>query len=271
MTGLAAAGAMVCVMLLSWWSQRWLGPGLRRHRDRYTREARGRLDALFLFVDPGRLWAGAVALAILAAATAFMITASGAIALLAGVAGWRAPRLLVAALWRRRVRRFEQQLPMALLMLASALRAGVALTPALRQVVDQGGGPLAQEFGLMLREQRLGVPWDEALEHLNTRMPAESTLLVVAAMRIAARTGGNLAEALDSIGHTLLARLHLQDRVRALTSQGRLQAWIMGALPLLLLAVLDWLEPDAMAPLWQTPEGGLCWGWWSGLKSWASG
>ena len=96
---------------------------------------------------------------------------------------------------------------------------------------------------------------DEALEHLNMRMPAESTLLVVAAMRIAARTGGNLAEALDSIAHTLQARLRLQGRVQALTSQGRLQAWIMGALPLLLLAVLDWLEPDAMAPLWHTPQG----------------
>ncbi len=255
MTWLAAAGAMVCVMLLAWWSQRWLRPGLRRYRERYTQEVRGRLDELFLFVDPTRLWVGAVALASLAAATAFMLTSSGAGSLLAGAAAWRAPRLLAAALWRRRVRRFEQQLPMALLMLASALRAGVALMPALRRVVDQGGGPLAQEFGLMLREQRLGVPWDEALEHLNMRMPAESTLLVVAAMRIAARTGGNLAEALDSIAHTLQARLRLQGRLRALTSQGRLQAWIMGALPLLLLAVLDWLEPDAMAPLWHTPQG----------------
>lgn len=61
--------------------------------------------------------------------------------------------------------------------------------PALSQVAALGGGPVAQEFGLMLREQRLGVPWDEALERLNVRMAGESTTLMVVAMRISARTG----------------------------------------------------------------------------------
>lgn len=257
MTWLAMGAALVCAMLLAWQAQRWVEPVLRRHRERYTREAGSRLAALFVFIEPARLWMGAVALSSLAAALAFAATSSGIAAALAGTAAWRLPRFLVSALHRRRVRRFEQQLPMALLMLASALRAGVSLMPALRQVVALGGGPVAQEFGLMVREQRLGVPWEEALEHLNARMAAESTSLVVAAMRISARTGGNLAEALDNIAQTMRARLQLQDRVRVLTAQGRLQAWIVGALPLLLLAVLDWLEPASMAPLWHTPQGWL--------------
>ncbi|MGE8656936.1 MAG: type II secretion system F family protein [Achromobacter sp.] len=255
MIWLAMATTLACITLLAWQAQHWLAPALLRHRERYAREAGSRLEELFVFVEPARLWAGAVALAALAAALTLMATSSGVAAALAGVAAWRVPRRLVKALHRRRVRRFEQQLPMALLMLASALRAGVALAPALRQVVADGGGPLAQEFSLMLREQRLGVPWEEALEHLSSRMAAESTTLVVAAMRLSARTGGNLAEALDSIAQTLRARLQLQDRVRVLTSQGRLQAWIVGALPLLLLAVLERLEPDSMAPLWHTPQG----------------
>ena len=74
-------------------------------------------------------------------------------------------------------------------------------------------------------------------------------------MRIAAQTGGNLAEALESIAQTLRAQLQLQAKLRALTSQGRLQAWIVGALPLLLLAVLDRLEPEIMRLLWHTPMG----------------
>ncbi|MNI66523.1 Bacterial type II secretion system protein F domain protein [compost metagenome] len=163
--------------------------------------------------------------------------------------------MTVEMLRRRRARRFEQQLPMALLMLASALRAGVALPTSLRHVVEQSGAPLAQEFGLMLREQRLGVPWDTALGNLQSRMPADSTSLVVAAMRIAAQTGGNLAEALESIAQTLRARLQLQAKLQALTSQGRLQAWIVGALPLVLLAVLNELEPEIMGLLWHTPMG----------------
>lgn len=255
MIWLAAGGAMVCVMVLAWQAQSWFTPALRRYRELYTQEAGVRLSELFLFIDPAQLWMAAIAGAVLVATVAFAATASGIIAAVTGLAALRAPRMLVDGLRRRRARRFEQQLPMALLMLASALRAGVALTTGLRHMVDQGAAPLAQEFGLMLREQRLGGPWDQALENLNVRMAADSTSLVVAAMRIAAQTGGNLAEALESIAQTVRARLQLQAKLRALTSQGRMQAWIVGALPLLLLAVLDRLEPEIMGLLWRTPLG----------------
>ncbi|WP_088155331.1 type II secretion system F family protein [Achromobacter xylosoxidans] len=255
MIWLAAGAAMISVLLLAWRVQSWFAPALRRYREVYTQEAGLRLSEVFLFIDPAQLWAGAVACAAMAAGLAFAATGSGLVAALAAAFASRLPRALVNALRRRRARRFEQQLPMALLMLSSALRAGVALTTGLRHVVEQSGAPLAQEFGLMLREQRMGVPWDAALENLRDRMPADSTALVVAAMRIAAQTGGNLAEALESIAQTLRARLQLQAKLLALTSQGRLQAWIVGALPLLLLAVLDRLEPDIMGLLWHTPVG----------------
>ncbi|CAB3922879.1 MULTISPECIES: type II secretion system F family protein [Achromobacter] len=255
MIWLAAGGAMCCVAMLAWHAQAWFAPALRRYRALYTQDAGVRLSEVFLFIDPAQLWVAAVACAAVTAGMAISLTGSGVAAtLLAGLAS-RIPRLLVSQLRRRRAHRFEQQLPMALLMLAAAMRAGVALTTGLRHVVEQSGAPLAQEFGLMLREQRLGVPWDAALENLQTRMPGDSTSLVVAAMRIASQTGGNLAEALESIAQTLRARLQLQAKLQALTSQGRLQAWIVGALPLLLLAVLDQLEPDIMGLLWHTPMG----------------
>lgn len=255
MIWLAAAGAMCCVAILAWHAQGWFAPALRRYRELYTQDAGVRLSEVFLFIDPAQLWAAAVACAVLAAGLALSLTGSGVVAALSAGLASRVPRWTVDRLRRRRADRFEQQLPMALLMLASALRAGVALATGLRHVVEQSGAPLAQEFGLMLREQRMGVPWDTALENLHARMPADSTSLVVAAMRIAAQTGGNLAEALESIAQTLRAQLQLQAKLRALTSQGRLQAWIVGALPLLLLAVLDRLEPEIMGLLWHTPMG----------------
>ncbi|HEY9275210.1 type II secretion system F family protein [Achromobacter sp.] len=255
MIWVAAGAAMISVLLLAWRVQSWFAPALRRYREVYTQEAGLRLSEVFLFIDPAQLWAGAVACAALAAILAFSATGSSLVAAMAAALASRLPRAFVNALRRRRARRFEQQLPMALLMLAAALRAGVALTTGLRHVVEQSGAPLAQEFGLMLREQRMGVPWDAALENLRNRMPADSTALVVAAMRIAAQTGGNLAEALESIAQTLRARVQLQAKLQALTSQGRLQAWIVGALPLLLLAVLDRLEPEVMGLLWHTPVG----------------
>lgn len=255
MIWLAAAAAMLCAGLLAWRAQNWFAPALRRYREVYTQDAGVRLSEVFLFIDPRQLWAGAITCGVAAAAAAFSATGSALLAALFALAASRLPRSVVDGLRRRRARRFETQLPMALLMLASALRAGVAMTTGLRHVVEQSSAPLAQEFGLMLREQRLGVPWEVALGNLQARMPAHSTSLVVAAMRIAATTGGNLAEALESIAQTLRARLQLQAKLLALTSQGRLQAWIVGALPLLLLAVLDRLEPDIMSLLWHTPMG----------------
>ncbi|MFJ0813229.1 type II secretion system F family protein, partial [Bordetella bronchiseptica] len=148
-----------------------------------------------------------------------------------------------------------RQLPGALVAMACALRAGAGIAAALRQLVEHGEAPLAQEFGLLLREQRMGVSFDAALARLARRASFESMALVAAALRVAAHTGGNLAETLEGIAQTVSARLQLQDRVRALCAQGRMQAWIVGALPPVLMGVLGRLQPEAMAALWHTLYG----------------
>jgi tight adherence protein B len=156
---------------------------------------------------------------------------------------------------RRRLRRFEEQLPDALMMLAGGLRAGVGLNSAIRQLVAEAEPPLSQEFTLMLREQRLGVTLQQSLGNLARRVPTPTTTLVVSAMRIAAETGGGLAETLERTAHTIRSRLQMEGKIRALTSQGKLQAWVVGALPLLLMLVLDKMEPVAMGELWHTAMG----------------
>jgi len=255
MIWIAALSAMTCAALLAWRAHAWFAPAMRRYREVYTHEAAVRLEEVFLFIEPGQLWGAALGCAAAGGALALAVSGSGVLAGAAALGAARIPGLALAALRRRRVRRFEQQLPLALLMVAAALRAGIALNTALKHVVERADAPLAQEFGLMLREQRLGLPWDRALENLGQRMPSDATTLVVAAMRIASQAGGNLAEALDNISQTLRGRLQLQAKLQALTSQGRLQAWIVGALPLVLLAVLNSLEPALMRPLWTTPAG----------------
>ncbi len=107
----------------------------------------------------------------------------------------------------------------------------------------------------MLQEQRMGLSFEAALSNLGARLPSQGTALVVSALRVAMHSGGNLSETLERIASTLRARLYMQGRIRALTSQGRMQAWVMAALPLLLALVLDYLDPDAMALLWHTPMG----------------
>lgn len=250
---------MVCVLtvaaIVAWLLQHWLPQGVAHYRNAFTRTAESRLSEFFLFLDPARLWQANLLVCAAVFLLALVLSASFGLASIAAGLVLAVPRWGLAYLRRRRQSRFEAQLPDLLLSLAGALRAGSGVQAALRHIVPQSPAPLSQEFGLMLREQRMGVSFEQALANLYVRLPGEGTGLIVSSLNIAMRNGGNLAETLDRIAVTLRARIQLRARVDALTSQGRLQAWIMAALPLVLAWVLDQLDPQSMALLWHTPAG----------------
>ncbi|MEI2417543.1 type II secretion system F family protein [Orrella sp. JC864] len=252
---LAMAGAAVAAALLAWLAQAWARLAWHRYQQAFTAEARLRLSEFFVFVDPLQLWLLTVLLCGVGALLAYVLSGSIAVAGLCGAAGLYMPRWLAARAKAIRLARFDEQLPEALLSMAWSLRAGASLPVALRAAVADGAVPLSQELGLLLREQRMGIGLEQCLENLHARMATEACGLMCAALRIAVRTGGNLSDALERIAVNLRARLLIHRRIHALTAQGRMQAWVVGALPVLLLAVLDKLEPEAMAPLWRTPAG----------------
>jgi len=253
--GIIVCAVLACVSLLVWLACGWMRDSLARYRAVFTETARVRMSEFFLFVDANQLWVAHVALIGILAAACGWFARSWIFAAAGGAAGAWLPRLAIRHLRARRLRRFDAQLPDALLALASALRAGASLQAGLRQIAAEAEAPLAQEFTLLMREQRFGVGMDQSLANLHARMPTDAAGLVASALRIAADTGGNLAETLERIGATVRARLHMEGRIRALTAQGRLQARVVGILPWLLLGVLHRLEPEAMERLWTTPEG----------------
>jgi len=252
---MALAATGVCAALLTWFVCHDAPRLLAQRRAAFTAQTHARLGELFLFINPARVWTLSLIFCLVAALGVIALTGSLVLAVAAASAALLAPRGLSIRWRRQRRKRFDAQLPDTLAALAAALRAGAALPSALRVIVSESDAPLAQEFGLMLREQRLGVPFEDALANLHTRMPTPATGLVVAVLRIAAHTGGNLADTLERIAATLRARLQWQGRVQSLTAQGRMQAWVLAGLPLLLLLALDALEPEAMAALWHTPPG----------------
>jgi tight adherence protein B len=166
------------------------------------------------------------------------------------------PRLAYALIRRRRRHRLVLQLPDALTMLASAMRAGTSLQTALDIVITETPAPLAQELGVVVREQRLGVALEDALESMARRLKLEDVDLIVAAMTIAKQVGGNLAETLERLSGTLRAKAVMEGKIRSLTSQGKLQGWVVGALPLFLGIALWFMDPASMKPLVST-----WWGW----------
>lgn len=213
------------------------------------------MQEFFLFIDPRKLFAANLAVMALGALLAWLATGSSFIAIPIFFALALLPRVLYAWMRKRRLRKFEEQLPDALMMLSGGLRAGVGLSSAISQLVAEAQPPLAQEFALMLREQRLGVTLEQSLNNLARRMPTQTTTLVVSAMRIASETGGGLAETLERTAHTIRSRLQMEGKIGALTAQGKLQAWVVGMLPMVLMLILNKMEPEAMSYLWHSRIG----------------
>lgn len=244
-----------CVLAASWLA---LSAGTRWFAARQQRAASAAasdLESMFIFVEAHRLVAGQVAALILLPLLAWL--AGGNPALIAGAAvpAVAAPRYVLRHIAARRLRAFEAQLPDALQMLVGALRAGASLPTALDSVAAAAQPPLAQEFALLLREMRLGTDFADALHNLEQRVPLQDLALVTAGMALAREVGANLAETLDSIAATLRARLHMEGKIRSLTAQGRMQGIVMSGLPLFLIAVLQAIEPEAMAPLFDAWYG----------------
>ena len=235
---------------------------LQAWRERFTRETGFHLRELFLFVDPSRLYVLNLALTLLGAGAAWLLTGSVLVALAVAVVLVLSPSLVLRWLRARRINQVEQQLPDALQMLAGTARAGLSLPAAIRQVSTELAPPLQQELLLVQHEQRLGVSLDDALENLARRIPAQPVKLMVSAMRIANETGGGLAETLERTATTLRSQHAMELKIRALTAQGKLQAWVVGLLPVFLLWVLHRMEPEAMAQLWTTQLG---WGVLAGV------
>lgn len=241
--------------LLAWFAIDMGTVTIARYRAGFTERARFQVQEFFLFIDPRKLFAANLAVMALGALLAWLVTGSSFVAIPVFFALALLPRLLYAWMRKRRLRKFEEQLPDALMMLSGGLRAGVGLSSAISQLVAEAQPPLAQEFALMLREQRLGVTLEQSLNNLARRMPTQTTTLVVSAMRIASETGGGLAETLERTAHTIRSRLQMEGKIGALTAQGKLQAWVVGMLPMVLMFVLNKMEPEAMSHLWHSRIG----------------
>jgi tight adherence protein B len=228
--------------------------GFGAYRRRFTEKSEASLREAFVFIDPRHLFGLMMAGALLVPALLWLLTGSPVPPLIGLAFVIALPSLAYRRISRRRRLQIVLQMPDALTMLASSMRAGTSLQTALDIVIKETPAPLAQELGVVAREQRLGVALEDALESMARRLKLEDVDLVVAAMTIAKQVGGNLAETLDRLSGTLRAKAIMEGKIRALTSQGKLQGWIVGALPLFLGTALWFMEPTSMAPMVTT--------WW---------
>lgn len=165
------------------------------------------------------------------------------------------PVLFAVNAKRKRLQTIEAQLPNALDFMARALRVGHSFQSALSMVAEQMNDPIAAEFTATFDEIKFGIAVPDALNNLVTRVPLVDLRHFVAAVLIQRETGGNLAELLDSIAEIVRERHRLQGAVRSLSAEGRMSAWVLCLLPIVLGLLLCIINPAFMAPLWQDPLG----------------
>lgn len=155
----------------------------------------------------------------------------------------------------RRMKKFDAALPDAIDMMARALRAGHAMTAAINIVAEQSQEPVRSEFGEVFKQQNFGLPIRDAMSQMLDRVPSPDLRVVVTGILVQKETGGNLAEILDRIATTIRERLKIQGEIRTHTAQGRMTGWILCALPLVMLVVINWINPGYSNVLVETPVG----------------
>jgi tight adherence protein B len=206
-----------------------------------------------LATTPENLLVSGAAIGIALAAAAWLATPLPILALPVGLAGAASPLLFVV--WRRRARisRLCRQLPEAFEQMKRAVKAGQTVSAALQLVANDMQAPLADEFAICCQQQQLGLPFPSTLQNLAQRTGVMELRMFAVALLVQRESGGNCTELFNHLSEMVRKRLHLVLRVKALTGEGRLQATVLGLLPLAAFASILLLKPDYGAVLLQRP------------------
>jgi tight adherence protein B len=130
------------------------------------------------------------------------------------------------------------------MLLSSSLRAGMSLNQSFEVLAEELPAPISDEFALVVKENQMGVSLEDCLAHLKQRMPVSDLDLISTAINIARETGGDLTEIFAQLVYTMREKRKLEDRVKALTVQGRLQGLIMGILPIAFGVFIYFTNPE---------------------------
>lgn len=219
-----------------------------QYQERYVVKSMNDLSEMFLFIDARQMLVLNVSSMCLLGLLGYVLFGPVS-AVLAFIGGFFLPMFLVRHYRKRRVKRFNTQLVDALVAMSNAFKAGLTFQQAIEHVSKEASAPLSQEFGLFVKEVKLGVSLEDALVNMSRRVGSDDLELVVTSTNIARQLGGNMAEMFETISATIRERFRLEGKVDSLTAQGKLQGWIVASMPLAIALAIDMVNPDYLAPM----------------------
>lgn len=172
-------------------------------------------------------------------------------------AGLAVPHFYVSHKRAQRFKKFSADFPNAIDIIVRGVRSGMALADGLKTIATEMEDPVRAEFAMIVRDQSLGVPLDEAVQRLADRVPLSETSFFAIVVGIQSKSGGNLSEALSNLSRVVRGRKHIAAKIRAMSSEAISSAAIIGAMPPLVMGVLFLVSPDYLAVLFTTTAGNL--------------
>lgn len=170
-----------------------------------------------------------------------------------GFIGYVAPSIVMGFKGKSRMKKFTGQLGDTITLMANSLRAGYSLLQTMELVSREAKDPIAGEFRRVVREVGLGMSTEEAMLNMLRRVPSEDLDLLVTAINIQHEVGGNLAQILSTIGHTIRERVRIHGEISVLTAQVRFSGYIISALPVALAGLIFMMNPGYMSGLFAWP------------------
>jgi len=255
-----------CCAFMAFVALRAFASGATAYSGAYSSETAKQFEDIFLFIPPRRLaeiaWGAAVVVAVVVffvlgafGGSTYLIMARLLVAFILGGGALALPSHALRFLRDRRRHRFNMQLVDALTNMGNALKSGFSIMQAIEHVVSNGESPISEEFATTMHQTRVGVSFQDAMRNMEQRVKSDDLTLVVLSIETARRTGGNLTEIFANISHTIRERLRVENRIRTLTAQGRLQGIVLGIMPIALGIVLFIIQPEMMEPFVKSIPG----------------
>jgi len=208
---------------------------LHRAQAKNVSQAEKQLDEMFVVVKPERLFLYYTLSPLILGGLAFFVFNSIAPALIAAGIGFILPAFIIRLMERQRRHKFLSQLVDGLMVISSSLKGGLSLLQAIEVLVEEMPAPISQEFGLVLRENKIGVTLEDSLKRLNERLKLEELGLLINSVLVARETGGDLTKVFSRLSSSIRDNHKLKESIRTLTLQGRLQGMIMSILPFIFI------------------------------------
>lgn len=232
---------------------KWLNVLLQKYH--ISKRLKTRIIQADINTTPAMILVTAAVLAVIGFVGVSMFINIIALELVAGAVLGYLPMGLLSFKRARRIKQFNAALPEAIDMMGRALRAGHSMTASINIIAEQSVEPVRSEFNEVFKQQNFGLPLRDAMGQMLDRVPSQDLRVVVTGILVQKETGGNLAEILDRTSNTIRERLKIQGEIKTHTAQGRMTGWILCMLPVVMLLVINMINPGYSKVLVDTKIG----------------